>query len=47
MAKSQHQAIKKSLEYINKDHEWVVDMDLKKCNFLKIILTLGVPSVTI
>lgn len=28
--KSQHQAIKKSLEYINEGNKWVVDMDLEK-----------------
>ncbi|WP_331482114.1 group II intron reverse transcriptase/maturase [Paraclostridium ghonii] len=28
--RSQHQAIKKSLEYINQGHKWVVDMDLEK-----------------
>lgn len=28
--KSQHQAIKQSLEYINQGHKWVVDMDLEK-----------------
>ncbi|MGL5712394.1 MAG: group II intron reverse transcriptase/maturase [Paraclostridium sp.] len=28
--KSQHQAIKQSLEYIKQGHKWVVDMDLEK-----------------
>lgn len=28
--KSQHQAIKQSLEYINQGYKWVVDMDLEK-----------------
>ncbi|WP_434796521.1 group II intron reverse transcriptase/maturase [Terrisporobacter vanillatitrophus] len=28
--RSQHQAIKKSLEYINEGYKWVVDMDLEK-----------------
>lgn len=28
--KSQHQAIKQSLEYIKQGHRWVVDMDLEK-----------------
>jgi group II intron reverse transcriptase/maturase len=29
-ARSQHQAIRKSLEYINQGYRWVVDMDLEK-----------------
>ena len=28
--RSQHQAIKQSLEYINQGYKWVVDMDLEK-----------------
>ena len=28
--RSQHQAIKQSLEYINQWYKWVVDMDLEK-----------------
>ena len=28
--RSQHQAIKQSLEYINQGYKWVVDIDLEK-----------------